>query len=132
MTPDEWQLLFERSRKADVRVKIPEYQFQYECDLSGIIAEMGVTTVFDPKLAHLKSMLPVGEAYIDKVLQKTYIDVNRKGTRAAAVTGLIAASGHSPYELYEVYLDRPFIFAIFHKSTGVPVFIGAVRDLKKF
>ena len=67
-----------------------------------------------------------------KVLQKTYIDVNRKGTRAAAVTGAIAAAGHSEYERYEVYLDRPFIFAIVHKGTGVPVFIGTVRELKEF
>lgn len=132
MTPDEWQLLFERSRKADVRVKIPEYQFQYECDLSSIMAELGVTTIFNPKLAHLNNMLPVGEVYIDKVLQKTFIDVNRKGTRAAAVTGLIAASGHSPYETYEVHLDRPFIFAVFHKGSGVPVFIGTVMNLKTF
>ncbi|MBR4182686.1 MAG: hypothetical protein IKQ56_02575 [Lachnospiraceae bacterium] len=31
----------------------------------------------------------------------------------------------------EVYLDRPFIYAIVETSTGLPVFMGVVNTLGK-
>ena len=130
MTSKEWKHLFEKSRRADVRVRIPEYMFQYEDDFSDILTEFGVTSAFNPSQADLRNMIPYGGAFLKKVVQKTYIEVNRKGTRASVVTGAIAAAGGSPYERYEVYLDRPFIFAIIHRGTRVPVFIGSVKDMK--
>lgn len=28
-----------------------------------------------------------------------------------------------------VYLDRPFVYAIIDRETGIPLFIGAVKDM---
>ena len=112
-------------------VKIPEFDFEYAKDLTDILKDLGITSVFDQNRADLHNMITINEACIKKVVQKTYIDVNRKGTRAAAVTGMWAiAAGISSYERYEVHLDRPFIFAIVHRNAGIPIFIGAVKRLE--
>lgn len=69
--------------------------------------------------------------YIGSIIHKTYIEVNQKGTKAAAVTAVIVECTSAAIEqkYYEVYLDRPFLYAIIDDATGIPVFMGAVMGL---
>lgn len=126
---EDWRCLFKRAQRASVDVRIPEYEFEYQADYSKILSEMGILSAFDREKANLRKMITAEETYIKKIIQKTYIDVNRKGTRAAAVTGVVcAAAGGIPMEFYEVHLNRPFIFAIVHGHSGLPVFVGVVNE----
>ena len=34
-------------------------------------------------------------------------------------------------EVYEVYLNRPFVYALVDTSTGVPLFTGVVRSISR-
>ena len=65
---------------------------------------------------------------ISMVKQKTFIDVNEKGTEAAAVTvvGMVATSiGPSPEpRTVNFFADRPFLFVIRERSTEAILFIG--------
>ena len=68
---------------------------------------------------------------LESIVHKARIEVDRKGTRAAAVTmGVVCAAGLSNRVKY-VTLDRPFLFAIMHNGTGLPVFVGVVNHLGK-
>ena len=68
---------------------------------------------------------------IDEILHKTYIDVNKNGTEAAAATALIMkeSSFLIGQEVKRVYLDRPFVYAIIDVKSGVPLFIGTVNSV---
>jgi len=56
--------------------------------------------------------------------------VNRKGTRAAAVTGIkVGATAYMPEKIYDVRLDRPFIYAIVDDGTNTPMFIGTTMSI---
>ena len=91
--------------------------------------------MLDPNAADLGNMveteLPDGNLYISKVVQKTFIELNREGTKAAAVTGgmAVATSASAPKPRIEIYLDRPFVFAILDVEHGIPIFIGVVNTL---
>ena len=62
---------------------------------------------------------------IDSIIHKSHIEVDRKGTKAAAVTKAIACCGCAyGYKVKEVCLDRPFAYAIMNSKTGQPVFVG--------
>jgi serpin B len=63
---------------------------------------------------------------ISDVIQKTMIQVDRKGTQAAAATMIDVKSGAALREVepYKVYLDRPFVYGIVDNTTGVPIFLG--------
>ena len=65
---------------------------------------------------------------IDKVLQKTYIDLDKNGTEAAAVTviSMRVTSVGPGYELpYKNFIaDRPFLFVIRERESGTIMFLG--------
>ena len=53
------------------------------------------------------------------------LEVNEKGTEAAAAT-VVAANGGGmpPQEGITLILDRPFLYGIVDLDTGVPLFLG--------
>jgi len=70
----------------------------------------------------------LGPLFISDVIHKTFVSVDARGTRAAAVTVVGAAAPVSALieEPKVVRLDRPFVFAIVDSSTNLPIFIGTV------
>ena len=69
-------------------------------------------------------MSPRGhELYIDKVKQKTYVDINEEGTEAAAVTSVGIGLVSLPPSLR---VDRPYIFVIRERLSGTILFMGKI------
>jgi len=67
--------------------------------------------------------------FIGRVKHKTYIDVNEKGTEAAAVTLVeMKAEGAAPTERFRMIMDRPFFFVIRDDVTGTVLFMGSVME----
>jgi serpin B len=69
---------------------------------------------------------------ISKCFQKSRIEVNEDGTKAAAVTVATTVLGASLGELEDpgplrFYADRPFIYQIVETSTGAILFMGVFR-----
>lgn len=121
----------------NVIVRIPEFSSEYFVEMSSILQDMGMEDAFNADIADLSGMVtavddPDYNAYIGRVLHKTFIDVNREGTRAAAVTAietLDACAAPMIEEPVYVYLDRPFVYGIVDNATGLPVFLGTVNQL---
>ena len=68
--------------------------------------------------------LPEGY-YLDQVIHAAKIQVNEKGTEAAAATIVSAAgSGAPPEEGVRLVFDRPFLYGIFDLQNGIPLFLG--------
>ncbi|HLX72629.1 MAG TPA: serpin family protein, partial [Verrucomicrobiae bacterium] len=69
--------------------------------------------------------------YISRVLHKTFLDLDEKGTEAAAATAVVmvrrSAIIREP-EPVEVRVDHPFLFAIQHRGSGACLFLGHVVD----
>ena len=121
---------------ADVELTIPEFSFDYEAkDAISALNEMGIHTVFDDEKADLSPMahMETGEnLYVSKIIHKTHIELDREGTKAAAVTGIGIANATAIMEnvpKVELRLDRPFIFAICDSNTNIPVFLGTVQGI---
>ena len=71
-----------------------------------------------------------GNIYCSEVRQKTFIEVSRNGTKAAAVTwATMECTSAAPMETVNIYLDRPFVYAIVDNATGLPLFIGVVVNV---
>ena len=71
-------------------------------------------------------------ACIGRILQKAFIEVNEKGSEAAAVTAVTMVSRSIPSEIpvskfAVMNVNRPFIYMIQHVS-GVIMFTGQVTD----
>ena len=119
------QMLDRNSSTCDVDLKLPKFTFEYMADMTKVLSGMGMSTAF------LDSADFSGMAEeclkISQVKQKTFIDVNEKGTEAAAVTfiGFVTTAAMPPQKKsVEFHADSPFIFLIRERSTGAVLFIG--------
>jgi serpin B len=64
--------------------------------------------------------------YISRVEQKTFVEVNEEGTEAAAATG-VGVSVTSARQVFQMRVDRPFVFAIRERLSGTVVFLGVMN-----
>jgi len=64
------------------------------------------------------------------IRQKTFVEVNEEGTEAAAITiiGLVTSDGTPPPPPIPFHANRPFLYLIKEKSTGVILFIGRMDE----
>ena len=133
LTGETWRTLWAAKEHAPVDVKIPEFSFEYNLSLVDTLTTMGMTEMFDRHTADFTAMAEYEGAnlYCGEVRQKTLIELDRKGTKAAAVTvgGMEPAAVAPVAPRYSVILNRPFVFAIVDNQTGLPLFLGVVRKL---
>ena len=109
--------LFERR----LQVQIPKFVMETDYDLIPGLREMGINDAFGP--ADFSGISNSG-LYIVKAIHKAFVDVNEKGTEAAAATGIVMDESAPP----SFRADHPFVFIIQDKETGNILFIGKVVD----
>lgn len=108
----------------NMEVGIPKFKFSFEKELKDILTDMGMGIAFTEN-ADFTQINPLGDLFISKVKHKTFIDVNEKGTEAAAVTSV----GISITSLPPSFIaDRPFIFIIRESESNAILFIGKVEN----
>lgn len=133
LTGDKLIETYNNREAVDVVVRMPEFTYEYERELSEDFMGLGVTDVFDGGKADLTGIgdSSAGNLAISRVLHKTYIDLDRNGTKAAAVTAIeVKTEGCAePSRVETVILDRPFYYAIIDCKTGLPVFMGVVNSV---
>ena len=131
---ETWRGLISSMRSEKVNAVIPEFASAYRVDnLVSTFAEMGISDIFNPAAADLSAMAELDNGqplFVSGIIHKTFIEVNRKGTRAAAVTGIkVGATAYMPEKIYDVRLDRPFIYVIVDDCTNTPMFIGTTMGI---
>lgn len=105
-------------------VSIPRFTVTFDSYLNDALGAMGMEGAFQPG-ADFTGLSPLGDRMcIDFVRQKTFIDVDERGTRAAAVTGV----GVGATSFLGVVVDRPFAFALRERLSGTVLFLGSVGD----
>lgn len=118
----------------EVRAKMPHFSFDCSIEMAKVLTKMGMPTAFDSSAADFDALGKDerGNLYISRVIQKTHIDLDNSGTRAAAVTAVIMAAEGAmpgPVKNYRVELDRPFIYAIIDTENGLPIFVGVCDNI---
>ena len=116
----------------DVITMMPEFEYDFEFQMNDTITSLGCGNIFDSDTADLSGISgDPGDLYVSSVYHKTHIEVDRNGTRAAAVTAIMVdgAMASEPNEQREVYCDRPFAYAIVDTNTMAPIFIGTVNEV---
>ncbi|WP_432353934.1 serpin family protein [Sporosarcina sp. A2] len=129
-TPDNrtlWNDSFE-SRLGTVR--FPKFQLDYEVLLNDVLEELGMREAFGEG-AELGKLVEEEEdrLLVSKVLQKTYLSVDEKGTEAAAVTSIAVDTESAPMgEPFEFIADKPFLLTIRDKEADILLFAGKIAD----
>ena len=132
---EDYKKFIASRQSGDVHTMMPEFKSDYTIVLNETLKNLGAGTVFDPDKCDLTGIAKPdqGNLFVSKVIHKTHIEVDRKGTKAAAVTGAtldVASAMPSPDEIKEVYCDRPYAYAIVDTLTMNPIFIGTVNNVE--
>ncbi len=125
--------LLEGQKYTTVQTALPKFEKEYEIEMKDILSTLGMTDAFDEEKADF-SKLGVsndGNIYMNRVLHKTFISVDEKGTEAGAATvvEMVCETALEVEESYQVYLNRPFVYAIIENETNIPLFIGTVDSI---
>lgn len=123
----------QKVKDVPVETAIPKFSYDYDIEMSSALKALGMSLPFDAAKADFSVLghSDSGNIFISRVLHKTFIAVDEKGTKAGAATAVEAMGMGTLENIYRVTLDRPFVYAIIDKANGLPIFIGAVTDIGK-
>lgn len=110
------------SQRLDL-LQMPKFKLEYEKSLVEALAAMGMDIAFGGS-ADFSRINRYAGLSISDVKHKTFVEVDEKGTEAAAVTSVVMVDSIGPM----LRIDRPFIFAIREQATGTILFIGKMAD----
>ena len=68
------------------------------------------------------------DLYVSNAIKKTFIDLNEKGTKASASTGIILNNYSAVEENHDLIFNKPFIYIIKEKHEDNIWFIGVVNS----
>ena len=122
LTPDNLNQWIGQLKKRETHVYLPKFKMETDYTLGdaedpGTLQKMGMVRAFkdprDPKTgAQFKGMTtstdPMEQLYISKVFHKAFVEVNEKGTEAAAATAVVmTTAGVVPRDVPFTPSSRP-------------------------
>ena len=128
MNSNRWEATIKRMSPKAIALILP--RFKAECDYQlqeGILPDLGMRLPFSN--AANFSGITNAPLFISTIIHKTFIDVNEYGAEAAAATINDMVGSSDPDQYKDFTVDRPFLFVIREKSTGVILFIGEIGEI---
>lgn len=107
-------------------ISIPKWKSESEYTLNEVLSSMGMSIAFEPEKADFSGISTDAQLFLQKVLHKTYIEVNEEGTEAAAATGVEVGATAMP-ETFDFIANQPFIYFIMDNETKMIIFSGIFR-----
>lgn len=132
----EWQRRLRLLGHRPGRVELPRLKSESRHALGGPLQDLGMRRAFSSEQADFSGLLAPGSGrrpHISAVSQSVFMEVDEKGTEAAAATvvTMAAPTSAAPRERptpFTMIVDRPYFLAIEDTATGAVLFLGGIRD----
>ena len=108
---------------------LPRFIFEYGIDLKRPLGALRIKRAFAENADF--SALSHDPFYVSQATQKTFVEVNEKGTAAASMFysgGPSAGRMPAPPEPFEMIVDRPFVVIIEDYASSTVLFMGIIND----
>ncbi|MBL7047547.1 MAG: serpin family protein [Candidatus Marinimicrobia bacterium] len=129
----KWNSKLRNYEKVDVF--LPKFKITWSGEMSDWLKDAGMETAFKQNAdfsGMIDPRLQQTPLYIGAIFQKAFVEVNEKGTEAAAATailinGVITTSVKIPQPVPVFRADHPFMFFIIEKVNGNILFMGRME-----
>ncbi|MBW7875727.1 MAG: serpin family protein [Candidatus Cloacimonetes bacterium] len=119
------------TQPSKVKVGIPRFRVEYSAALVEPYQNMGMKDAFSSSDADFGGITgqenAKGLIWIDQIQHKTFLEVNEEGSEAAAATA-VAFATRSMAMTPEFIADRPFLYLIEDRGTGMILFMGRMAN----
>lgn len=128
---NEWRT---NSRDVNLILKMPKFKIEFRIDnLSSDLQAMGLVKPFSFHKDNFTQLFsnPTDLLKINRVIHQAFIEVDEKGSEAAAATivEVVVVVSLPPNKMPTIFtLDRPFIFFIQEKHSGAILFMGKLEN----
>ena len=111
---------------AEMEIHIPKFKLETKYELVPTMKQLGMNDAFGP--ADFSGMSDQGEApYISNIVHQTFIEVDEKGTEAAAATAVVMRETSAGNQHF-FNANSPFLYIIKQNDTGNILFMGTMKD----
>ncbi len=111
----------------EVILGLPRFGAESRVELGPVLAALGMPTAFTDA-ADFSGITSQESLRISAVVHQANIDVDEKGTEAAAATAVVMRATAAPASVVTLTADRPFLFALRDTETGAVLFLGRIAD----
>ena len=126
----------EALQQRKTHVVMPRFTLEQSFQLKQPLQAMGIDHAFNPRTADFSALTlstdPNDRLFISEVAHKTFLEVSEKGTEAAAATAVVmmrVTSAPRTIPFTPIFrADKPFLFLIRDKRTGVVLFLGRMTS----
>jgi serine protease inhibitor len=116
----------------EIILYLPKFTMRSDLDVSNYLKAMGIERAFHHREANFSQMAkikPEENIFINSVIHKSFIEVQEKGTEAAAVTVIDFVIEESlpeeeEYKPVIIKFNKPFVYVIEEVGSGTILFIG--------
>lgn len=129
------QSLFDYKTDAyKVMVSMPKISVDFTMsNVANALKKEGVNSVFDPSTSNLSGIVKES-AYVSNIVQRCKVELDEKGTEAAAVTTITMVGNSIPTEdnkkTKKIDLNRPFVFMIYDEENEQILFMGKIVTIE--
>ncbi len=114
------------TKEALALLKLPRFEARTQVRLDEALKQSGLAVAFSDQ-ADFSGMLEDAEnASLSAVIHEAVVKVSEGGTEAAAATAAVITRSSAPL-LTNIEINRPFVYAIRDRVTGVLLFVGRVE-----
>jgi serpin B len=110
-------------KEGGIHLSMPKWTARTHLNLNETLSGLGMPTAFSGG-ADFSGMTGSPGLFLSTVEHEAFIEVDEKGTRAAAATGGAMAGSHGP----TVAVNKPFMYVVRDRGSGAVLFIGRVLD----
>jgi len=124
LTYEKWTTWLGGNTPNKFDLGLPRFRFKYDVSFKDMLIALGMEIAFDAGRADFSNLFSDGVGWIDEVKHKTFVQVDEKGTEAAAVTQIIFIDSAPP----QMICNRPFLIVIHEDVSGAILFIGKIAN----
>jgi serpin B len=132
LSPNRIEELAIKLKSRPVVVYLPSFKSNSNFDLGSTLSAMGMPSAFSSS-ADFSGIATTEDLFLSAVVHEAYIDVNIKGTEAAAATAVVTDAAPAPPKVEPVTFraDHPFMYIIRDRRDGTMLFVGRLADPTK-
>ncbi|MEX2511991.1 MAG: serpin family protein [Cyclobacteriaceae bacterium] len=122
----------ENAAEANFILQMPKFKMRYKMvKMNEYLKAMGLEKPFNPSPMNFNRLFtnPTEPLFISRVIHEALIEVDERGSEAAAATVVeVGTTSAGPHQPRVFHLDKPFVFFIQDNHSGALLFMGKLGN----